>query len=92
MEQDQRVEERREMSRLAVIVELLLNLVNEVISQVKKAQKKKAESKYQKEVLDAEKDVVSAFNEHFSPVLCRDKDEGSDSSANKTSDRSEKGT
>lgn len=80
------------MSRLAVIIELLLDLISEITDQVKKIQRKKAERRYQEEVLNAEKDITVAFNEHFSPLLYGSKDEGRDPSSDEASDRSEKRT
>lgn len=80
------------MSRLAVIVELLLGLISEITDQVKKIQRKKVEKKYQDEVLNAEKDITSAFNEHFSPLVHGSKNERGNSSSDEASDRSEKRT
>lgn len=80
------------MSRLAVIIELLLDLISEITDQVKKIQRKKAERRYQEEVLNAEKDITVAFNEHFSPLMRRSEDKRGNSISDKASDRSEKRT
>lgn len=54
------------IEKILTVVALLLSLVQDAVDVLKEARKKRIEEKAQREVQNASKDVVGAFNEHFS--------------------------